>query len=348
MTTIEQHIADFKRVWFDDSPSLSIRTSGSTGTPKTITIQKAQMAASARRTCQTLGIQKGYTTLLCMPMDYIAGRMVCVRAWECGLHLIAVEPSLHPFATLQTAPDFCAMTPTQVYETLLEPREAALLRTVRVLLIGGGAISPALAEALKDFSGVWSTYGMTETLSHIALRPLGTQNNNFEQLTSYYNPFPDVKLRLDARGCLVVTDPTIGIQNLVTNDLAELLPDGRFRILGRADNIIVSGGLKWQAEMLEELLIGMPVPFQITAVPDERLGEAIVLLYLDKQEAEQNYKTTCKSKNYAKKSIQKICLHSLPKHAIPHYFFPVRNLPQTPTGKPDRAALRRLAASLMS
>ena len=350
MTAFEQRINEFRRIWFNESPTLSIRTSGSTGTPKTITVKKAQMAASARRTCRTLGVQRGDTTLLCMPVDYIAGRMVCVRAWECGLRLIAVKPTLHPLATLETAPSFCAMTPAQVYETLRVPHEANLLRAVRVLLIGGGSVPPSLAEALKDFTGAWSTYGMTETLSHIALRPLGTQEYRKNGATDRYLPLPDVTVRPDERGCLVVTDPMTGVQDLVTNDLAEVFPDRSFRILGRVDNTIVSGGLKWQTEELERLLANLPVPFRITAVPDKRLGEAIVLLYTDN--GIEDHSETEHSKHSPTPSftevIRKTCQQKLPKHAIPRHIFRVADLPQTLTGKPDRAALRRLATSLLT
>ena len=325
MTSIQQGIIDFKRVWFNDDPTLLLRTSGSTGVPKTIRVHKKHMVASAHRTCETLGIEAGATTLLCMPVAYIAGRMVCVRAWECGLRLIAVDPSLHPLSALTAPPDFAAMTPAQVYETLQVPREAELLRRIRFLLIGGGAIGVSVAEALQAFEGVWSTYGMTETLSHIALRRLSEREEA-------YQPLKGVSLQLDERGCLVVTDPIVGVANLVTNDLAELLPNGRFRLKGRADNTICSGGLKWQIEALENLLATLPVPFQITAVPDERLGEAIVLFYARPQ-----------NQTFTELSLREACVKLLPRHALPRYYICLSQIPQTPTGKPDRASARRLA-----
>lgn len=318
MTPFQQQIETFRREWESDAPTLTLQTSGSTGTPKRISVKKNYMAASARRTCKALDVQAGNTSLLCMPVDYIAGRMVCVRAWECGLQLLAVEPSLHPLAALVEAPYFAAMTPAQVFETLLVPQEASLLRDTRVLLIGGGAVSESVAKALGDMPGAWSTYGMTETLSHIALRHISE---------TAYKPLPEVSLALDGRGCLVVTDPVTGVSELATNDLAELTADGRFRILGRADNTICSGGLKWQIEDLESRLETLPVPYQITAVPDERLGEAVALLYAG--EALQD-------------ELEGLCKKLLPKHALPRRYLHVPDLPLTRTGKPDRKAARQL------
>lgn len=328
MMTVYEQIARFRMEWEDSSPTLSLRTSGSTGEPKEICVQKRHMVASARRTCSVLGVQTGDTSLLCMPLDYIAGRMVCVRAWECGLQLIAVEPSLHPLAGLRQSPSFAAMTPTQVYETLQVPAEATLLRGIRVLLIGGGGIGNQLAQQLQDVPGAWSTYGMTETLSHIALRRVSEPA---------YRPLPGVRLTLDGRGCLVITDETVGVHDLVTNDMAQLLHDGSFRIIGRADNIVCSGGLKWQLEELENRLSPLDIPFLLTSVPDERLGEALVLLYKQPllEEEPHNLSDTLRRK----------CQTLLPKHAVPRHYLPVPELPYTATGKPDRAAAKRLASA---
>lgn len=324
---IARQVDAFRREWLSDVPAITLRTSGSTGRPKEILAGKRQMRSSARRTCRALGIEPGSTTLLCMPMDYIAGRMVCVRAWECGLRLIAVPPSLHPLSTLHKAPHFAAMTPAQVYESLSVPDEAALLRQIRVLLVGGGSVGDETARSLHSMAGAWATYGMTETLSHIALRPFAGEDDA-------YTPFPDVSLSTDGRGCLVVSDSATGVEGLATNDLAELLPDGRFRILGRVDNVICSGSLKWQAEDLEARLAPLPVPFRIGSVPDERLGQAIALLY----EAPPGSGVT-------EELLRNLCRRLLPRHAVPRLFVRVPALPQTPTGKPDRA---RAAALLLS
>ncbi len=313
------HIAAFYKEWRSADTTLLLHTSGSTGVPKAIRVEKCAMQRSARRTCDYLNIHPGDTTLLCLPTDYIAGKMVVVRALTCGLRLIAVTPSLRPLRYLDTAPHFAAMTPAQVYETLQDEREAALLRAIRVVLIGGGPLDPAVAAALKDHRGAYSTYGMTETVSHIALRHVAQ---------TAYTPLCGVRLALNADGCLVVSDTATGVDQLQTNDLAQILPDGRFRILGRADNTICSGALKWQIEDLEQRLSDLPVPFLITAVRDVRLGQAITLLY--EQEAELP-------------TLQTHCRRCLPPLAVPRHYVGVANLPLTATGKPDRAAARRLA-----
>lgn len=327
--TFVSQIEAFRKEWLSPDPTLVVSTSGSTGVPKQIRVEKARMRASARRTCLALGVKSGAMSLLCLPVQYIAGRMVCVRAWECGLRLVAVEPSLHPLAGLDFVPDFVAMTPAQVFETLRVPNEAAILKRVGVLIIGGGAVGSDLANMLRDVAGAWCTYGMTETLSHIALKRVR------EEL---FTPLPEVSLSLDGRGCLVVTDSVTGADNLLTNDLADLRSDGKFRILGRADNVICSGGLKWQIEDIESRLSNLPVPFQITSVPDKRLGRAIVLLYQVAPNADSEL---------LRQQIQTECRNVLPRHAAPRHLIPVGELPLTPTGKPDRSAARRLAETII-
>ena len=328
MNDFERQIAEFSTQWHDATPTLVLHTSGSTGRPKPIRVSKSAMRASAVRTCQALSLPRGITSLLCMPMAYVAGRMVCVRAWEWDMRLIVVPPSLHPFATLDEVPYFAAMTPMQVYETLRVPDEAARLMQVSVLLIGGGALSPSITTALAHHPGAYSTYGMTETLSHIALRHV-SQNT--------YRPLAGVTLQRDDRGCLIVSDTHTGVANLVTNDLVDIQADGRFRILGRADNTICSGALKWQIEDLETRLSDLPVPIQVTAVPDTRLGEAIVLLYVSASDTADDASL-----------LLEACRLRLPRHALPRHLVPVAELPQTPTGKPDRPRARTIARAYLS
>ena len=162
---------DFLTEWNSASPLIELKTSGSTGKPKIMVVEKRRMEASARITCQFLGLKEGDTALLCMPLDYIAGKMVVVRSLTCGLRLVEVEPSGHPLRELNSAPTFAAMVPLQVCNSLQDEKEAQLLRDIKQLIIGGGAIDAALESQLRTFpNAVWSTYGMTETLSHIARR----------------------------------------------------------------------------------------------------------------------------------------------------------------------------------
>ena len=185
-------LSDFYSEWNDGTPFVKVRTSGSTGKPKEMHVEKKRMLASARITCDFLGLKSGDSALLCMPLDYIAGKMVVVRSIERGLRLIDVEPSSHPLRDVAEIPTFAAMVPMQVIKSLQVPEEAEKLRQIKQLIIGGGAIDSNLAEVLKTFpNNVWSTYGMTETLSHIALRRL---NGDYSSL--WYTPFPSVKISI--------------------------------------------------------------------------------------------------------------------------------------------------------
>ncbi len=317
---------DFRTAWRDTTTdALCVHTSGSTGTPQPLHVQKWQMRASAMMTLHHLELRSGDTALLCMPLRYIAGKMMVVRAEVGQLRLFAVAPSTHPFSTLSFAPDFVAMTPQQVFETLRVPREAALLRRVRHLLIGGGAIHAELAQALRDFPHhVWSSYGMTETLSHIALRRL-----NGPHADEAYTPLKGVTIHTTEEGCLVISAPALGITQLVTNDLCELHPDGRFHILGRRDNVVCSGGIKLQLEDIEQRLTLLSRPFCLTAVPDASLGERLVLLYEGEEEAAPLIEATCRQQ--------------LERYEVPKAYLAVPHLPQTETGKPARAEARQWA-----
>lgn len=185
-------LKEFIDEWNNDEPTVLVHTSGSTGKPKPLRVEKLRMAASAHITCAFLGLQRGDTALLCMPLDYIAGKMVVVRSLVCGLRLLTVEPCGHPLRGLSEAPVFAAMVPLQVYNSLQVEEERALLRQIKHLIIGGGAVSSEMAAELRHFpNAVWSTYGMTETLSHIALRRLSG-----EEASDWYEPFEGVDVSL--------------------------------------------------------------------------------------------------------------------------------------------------------
>ncbi len=312
--------------WHDGSPTLLVHTSGSTGKPKPLWVEKRRMEASARITCGFLGLQQGDTALLCMPLDYIAGKMMVVRALTCGLRLVSVEPSAHPMKGLDDSPiDFAAMVPLQVVRTLEVPEERERLLRVRHLIIGGGAIDEELEQALQDFPhAVWSTYGMTETLSHIALRRI-----NGAQRDDHYTPFEGVGISLNDEGCLVIDAPAVCPTPLTTNDRASLAADGRrFRILGRRDNVICSGGIKLQTEEIErKLRTRLHVPFMVTKRRDAALGEAVVLLVEDR-DTEQ---------------YQAVCRDTLYKYERPKLILSVERIPLTETGKPARKEAEEMA-----
>lgn len=324
--TLDEFVSD----WQSDSLTLLVHTSGSTGKPKPMLVEKRRMEASARITCGFLGLRAGDTALLCMPLDFIAGKMVVVRSLVWGLRLVAVEPSGHPLKGLTESPTFAAMVPMQVYNSLKVEEERRLLRGITHLIIGGGAVNSDMAEELRGFpNAVWSTYGMTETLSHIALRRLSGA-----EASEWYEPFDGVGVTTNADGCLVIDAPAVCAQPLVTNDIAEIAPDGRrFRIRGRRDNVVCSGGLKLQIEEMEaRLQPHLNVPYMISKRPDDKFGEAVVLLAVtDDME-----------------SVREVCRKHIPRYEQPRYFLAVSALPMTPTGKPARAEAMKLCAAMTS
>ena len=332
---------EFLEEWNSASEYVRVQTSGSTGAPKQMLVEKRRMLASARTTCDFLELKEGDSALLCMSLDYIAGKMMVVRAFERGLKLITAEPSGHPLATANyqlsivrsALPlgssknyqlDFAAMVPMQVWNSLQMPEERERLRQIRHLIIGGGSIDEAMAAELKGFpNAVWSTYGMTETLSHIALRRLSGP-----EASDWYTPFDSVHLSLSEEGCLVIDAPKVCSKTLVTNDMAEMRSDGRFRILGRKDNVICSGGIKIQAEEVErQLTPHLHEPFLISKRPDPKFGEVVVLL----------------TEGLADEA-RAVCERILTKYHQPRVYLHVNRIPLTETGKPARREAERMAS----
>lgn len=318
-------LEEFINQWQSPSPTLLVHTSGSTGKPKPMLVEKRRMEASARITCQFLGLKRGDTALLCMPLDYIAGKMMVVRAIVWGLQLIDIPPCGHPLKQIDTAPVFAAMVPMQVFNSMQDANERQKLWQIKHLIIGGGAINDDMAAELRQHpNAVWSTYGMTETLSHIALRRLSGP-----QASEWYEPFDGVNVSINADGCLVIDAPTVCALPLTTNDIAEIAADGRrFRIRGRKDNVICSGGIKLQIEEMEaKLRPYINVPFLISKRSDPKFGETVVMI------AETN----------DIESLKTICKKRLNKYEQPHKYIAVDSIPTTETGKPARAKAMEIA-----
>lgn len=336
-------VNDFLQEWNSPSETLLVHTSGSTGKPKPMWVEKQRMLNSAHITCDFLGLRPGDSALICMSLDYIAGKMMVVRSIERKLRLFSVKPSGHPLSDESLAKmvemdfDFVAMVPMQVYNTLQVPQERERLSRIKHLIIGGGAIDDALAEELRSLPGaVWSTYGMTETLSHIALRRL-----NGEEASEWYQPFDSVGVSLNSDGCLVIDAPLVCSEPLVTNDIAEIKqqetsshssdassslktssPHVLFRIKGRKDNVICSGGIKIQIEEVENLLRQhLDAPFLLAKKKDEKFGEIAVLV----------------TESGDLEGVEAICRQVLPKYWVPRQYLHFDQLPMTETGKPKRA-----------
>ena len=334
-------LEDFLSEWNNDSDRVLVHTSGSTGKPKPMMVEKKRMLNSARITCDFLGLKPGDSALLCMSLDYIAGKMVVVRSIERHLHLISVPPSGHPLKDVNKEITFAAMVPMQVYNTLQVPEERERLCHIRHLIIGGGAIDAALEKELKSFPGniaIWSTYGMTETLSHIALRRI-----NGDEASEWYQPFDSVHISQTEEGCLVIDAPQVCAETLVTNDIVEIEPyiynkveKLRFRIKGRKDNVICSGGIKIQIEEVETLLKPhLEKTFMLAKKKDGKFGEIAVLL----SEDEDIKRVEATVRRLLSDESEKSSDHKKYKYWIPKEFRYVEHLPLTETGKPKRCCL---------
>ncbi len=334
-------LEDFLSEWNNGSDRVLVHTSGSTGKPKPMRVEKKRMLNSARITCDFLGLKPGDSALLCMSLDYIAGKMVVVRSIERHLHLISVPPSGHPLKDVDEEITFAAMVPMQVYNTLQVPEERERLSRIRHLIIGGGAIDATLEQELQSLPGdiaIWSTYGMTETLSHIALRRI-----NGDEPSEWYQPFDSVHISQTEEGCLVIDAPQVCAETLVTNDIVEIEPyiynkveKLRFRIKGRKDNVICSGGIKIQIEEVETLLKPhLEKPFMLAKKKDGKFGEIAVLLTED----EDIKKVEATVRRLLSDESEKSSDHKKYKYWIPKEFRYVEHLPLTETGKPKRCCL---------
>lgn len=329
--TVEEFISQ----WHDGSDTVEVHTSGSTGDPKVMLVEKCRMLASARMTCDFLGLSPEDTALLCMSVDYIAGKMMVVRAMERGLNLMTVKPSSHPLALpdftdeMARRLDFAAMVPMQVYNSLQVPREREILGKIRHIIIGGGPLDPSLESELRGFdNAIWHSYGMTETLSHIALRRVSGS-----EASSWFTPMPGVTLSVNDDQCLVINAPHLCPEQLVTRDVVEMSQEHgvqHFKVLGRIDNVIITGGVKVHIEQVEQTLAPhISCPFLITKCPDPKFGEVVVMLLQGTQDDITLAKCACEKE--------------LSKFSRPKHFFAVPALPMTPNGKPARLLAATLA-----
>lgn len=254
-------------------PWVEARTSGSTGAPKPIRLSKADMRLSARASNRFFGI--GPSSHLASPLspDYIAGKMMCVRALEAGCLFSQLEVSGTVVIPAGLPPiDLISVVPAQI-QSLVSMED--LSRKVRKVLVGGApAPQPVLDALCAAGSEVWVSYGMTETCSHVAL----ARGDDPERL---FRAMPGVTFAADESSRLIIKASEFSFGTLVTNDVVELVDDTSFRWLGRADNIINSGGLKLVPEKLEaEIAPLLPkgTVFYITSRPSNKWGSETVLV----------------------------------------------------------------------
>lgn len=270
----ERFLGDFLMDWLDASDSIFLETSGTTASPKRMAFKKQALVNSAIATGDFFNVSVGDTALHCLPANFIAGKMMLIRAMILGFSLDLVSPARNPFHKNQKAYDFVAMTPMQAYHSLSH------MDQIKTLIVGGAPVSIALQKALLK-SGVkgYETYGMTETLSHIAVRTMRDPLGTFQCL-------PHIKIHQDERGCLVVNAPLLDVVDLVTNDQIEIINTKTFRLIGRVDNVINSGGVKLHPEQIEQKLAAvLSHSFFIGSLPDPTLGEKVILALKDQPES---------------------------------------------------------------
>jgi O-succinylbenzoic acid--CoA ligase len=262
----EQHIGTFLLDWFDEKPYIELSTSGSTGVPKVVRIDKQAMLDSALATGDFFGLEPGDTMLHCLPTNYVAGKMMWVRSFILGLEMKFVEPNSNPLDKIDESFDFCAMIPLQAKNSLKKLK----LKRVKKLIIGGVKIHKALEDELVKLPiDIYETYGMTETITHIAAKKIGSVA---------FTTLPNVTVSTDNRECLVIKAKKISKNEIVTNDIVKLISDTQFIWEGRFDNVINSGGIKLIPEQIEDKLsTRIPRRYFVYGKEDVALGEKAVL-----------------------------------------------------------------------
>lgn len=264
----QRDIWEFIEQWLSPRNYILAYTSGSTGQPKEVRLQKKHMLASAQKTVTYFNLTTDKTALLCLSAHYIAGKMMLVRAFVGGFNLLLAEPSGTPLSHISESIDFVAMVPLQVYHSISD------FTNVKSVIIGGGAVSLELKYSLRGMeTRFYESYGMTETVSHVAIRELGDEDDFFKAM-------PNVTFGQDKRSCLKIVASDICEDEIVTNDIVTLKNKTEFLFIGRYDHVINTGGLKVIPEKIElKLSRLLTVPFLISSVPDDKLGEKIVLVF---------------------------------------------------------------------
>ncbi len=273
-------LADFLLNWLYPKDTIIANTSGSTGSPKTITLDKTKMIASAKATGTYFDLKEGTTALHCLSANYIAGKMMMVRALYLGWHIDVVLPNKMPLAQTNKNYDFAAMVPLQLQNSLKD------MHRVKKLIVGGAAVSPVLQEKLQGLpTEVFSTYALTETITHVAIKKLNHRSPQ-ETTDDAYEALQNVNFTTDERNCLIIDAPEVSQEKVYTNDVVKLYSPTKFSWLGRADFVINSGGHKVHPEQVEQVLaLVIDAPFFVTSVPDDLLGEKVILIVEGKEEA---------------------------------------------------------------
>lgn len=320
ITEIEQLIHN----WQSENNEFESVTSGSTGQPKRIIHTRNQLIASAKRTNTHFNLSNESKVLLCLSPKTIGGKMVLIRALVGDYSVSCVAPQKNPFTTIPNTErfDFVSLVPYQLEAILTE--KPASLSTVKCILIGGATLSQKLEkECAQLHAQCFIGFGMTETISHIALR-------KFAQ--PYYTLLPGVSLTSNINET-IINDSHLSINNLLTTDIVHQINEQQFEWLGRADFVINSGGIKIHPEQLEQIISPLlAIDFLITGIPDESLGERCVLVTV----------TAISNENWTK--IKQACANTLGKFVVPKGIIQSR-LYYLPSGKIDRLTTKKMISN---
>lgn len=319
----QQLVHSFIKEWENDQDYIEVKTSGSTGIPKIIQLAKAHCVVSAKNTLSFLSLKENDSALLCLSMETIAGKMMVVRSIVGNLKLLVTDPTSNPLIGINQAIDFAAMVPLQVEKIIAD--SSIQLNFIDKLIIGGGPVSIQLIENLKKINyTAFQTFGMTETISHVALRKIGKITE------AYYTALPSVSFE-EKNQQLIIHYSGVISEALLANDLVELISTKTFKWLGRTDFIINSGGVKINPEEVEsKLSTVINVPFFIAGIPDDRLGSKVILVLESLQKI-----------NLKKEELKQF----LTPFSIPKLVFYCGNFERTKSGKINRIeALKQLSS----
>jgi o-succinylbenzoate---CoA ligase len=321
----EQHTLSFIKQWLSGTKIFPVKTSGSTGIPKTLDITREQMMHSAGSTKKALDLTENDIALVCLPTQFIAGKMMLVRAFVGQMKIVAVDPSSNPLHLNVQPFDFIALVPLQL-QNILASENRNQLDYIKAILIGGAALDKSQLKTVATIkSPVFATYGMTETVSHIALQKLSEQ-----PIENYFTTLPGIYIDTDDRGCLVISASYLH-EKIYTNDLVILHSDKTFSWIGRWDNVINTGGIKVSTEKVEREIqqimeiLNVNQKFLVSSIPDRILGEKIVLIIEGKPH-----------ENWGKILTQ--YRQSFSKYEVPREIFTLKNFIYTKSEKIDRKA----------
>ena len=298
--------------WFDHKDYILTKTSGSTGKPKEIKLKKLDLIESSKLTARYFDLKVGDKIINCLPIKYIAGKMMLVRSLVLGLDLYIFPVTSSPISDLKNNYELIAFTPIQLENSI------PFIEKIKKVLVGGSPVQKSLKEKiLNSKSTIYETYGMTETITHIAAKNLSIGEKEFTSL-----PGIEIGIR---DNCLFIKPNHLSVKMVQTNDVVELTNKNKFLLIGRKDFIINSGGVKLNPEAIEKKLEKyISADFVISSIDNTKFGEVVTLVF--KKNIPENY--------------NKAFTH-LSKYEIPKEVLVIDNFPEN-NGKINRVKIRSI------